>query len=295
MPDSRGLLEHEPSAAAGRVARAWAEREASDVLPRPNQLEFSAQSLDGASDAGILPESLRQRIESDPRTLALVGSKTALRHLGTFRLRLLTLVRAPMDEARRDELASWLRGGWPAPESERALITMESLVEALDALQRPLDLEARRSDVHRALNHAWRGTYHQRPRAAGFDMGSRAPQEHARADLFLMEATHAAIRLIRRFGAPAELDLTRLHAFLRNVASPSLVEALSPARFALITIQPYRYQGAVALDELEASDAWAQARLTAAPPPPFLVTERLFIGALLLAGLCVYATARMRV
>lgn len=92
-------------------------------------------------------------------------------------------------------------------------------------------------------------------------------------------ALHRGLRLTGRDGTVEEHELLHLEQELARLSRPGWIEALSPIWLRQLTIQPYRYEAAAALERLEASPAWRS--LPRQTPSPWTS------GTLALAAACI--------
>ena len=210
-------------------------------------------------------------------------------------VRVRSLVRGSMSEAQRDHLAARLRSSWPEPGAPRALRTMVGLVALGELIERPFDPsdEAWRDSAHRALlAHRIEGHGAFADHAGQF--GDGAPGR--KMERPLLEPTHAAVRLMRHFDVPDGIDPVAAVRYLERMATPSLVEATAPRAWGLLTVQDYRYHGAVALAELREllGDSEANVELERLDRARALVVTRILLATLALVALCLFATLRAR-
>ena len=223
-----------------------AERALRTALPHganPLEAEAPTHSLLGAARAGFLADEHWDAVLADER-MAILDADGPLLESGTTEWLLRAAARTPLSAGERDHLAGRLRAAWPSPERPRALVTMATLVEWLDLLARPLSGEPYRADAHAALIAA----VHEEP-SNGF-VSDPADRTRTRADIHRVEPTRAALTLVERFGAPADLELGEIESFLRRAATPSVIEALAPASARMLTVQPYRLEAELGLREL---------------------------------------------
>lgn len=266
------------------LAEAWRQR-GRTLIDEP----LFVTALDGAARLDLMPDELWQALRADPETQRLLTSDTALRFPSVSGIRLRALVRGGLTDAQRDHLASALERGWPAVEEPDALQRMALLTELADCLGRPLPNEPLRASVARALEAHWMPLDGRGDGLAAFARtAAEALLRQGSADtpaLLLLPPTRMAATLIARFGTPASIDLKRVAAFLRRTATPTLVEALAPRWWPMVTTQPYRYEASAGLHAM---------RAITAPRAGSWLRESTLLGTLLLVGLCVVATLRMR-
>jgi hypothetical protein len=245
---------------------------------------LSIHVLAGAARLGVLPDGLWAAIAADPSTQVLAQGHAASLVPSHAQVRVLALARAGLDEDRRERLAGLLRASWPRAEAPRALEEMATAVELAEHLGRPFGDEVV-EDVRRALELHWTGAVPGWPEPAPFTSDLPRAGDHRSGDPLHLPATRAAVALIARFGAPAGIDLPRVRRYLQRAASPSLVEAVSPAAFPMLTTQDHRYVAACALHDLDRLPGAASAGLAAR-----LRAANVILGALLVVALCVLAT-----
>jgi len=268
------------SAARTAVAAAWGRRAPGAPL---FDAGFGVFALAGAARLDALPDDLWRAVADDPDTRALLEREGTLVAADLVELRVRALARAGLTDAQRDHLARRLDATWPPPEAPWALENMGVLEALAERIGRPPG-EGRDGQVARALELHWLGADPDEPFAAPFASEPWTAGRRRLGDPLYLGATHAALELLRRHGAPPGLDLARVRAFLERAARPSLVEALAPAAWPRLTVQSYRYDAAVALRVLAA--------LPQAPAPerPDWRAERALLAALLLVALCLFAT-----
>ena len=251
--------------------------------------------LSGAARAGALTEARWRELAADPQTAAMLEREGPVVDPGLIDVRVRSLVRGSMSEAQRDHLAARLRSSWPEPGAPRALRTMVGLVALGELIERPFDPsdEAWRDSAHRALlAHRIEGHGAFADHAGQF--GDGAPGR--KMERPLLEPTHAAVRLMRHFDVPDGIDPVAAVRYLERMATPSLVEATAPRAWGLLTVQDYRYHGAVALAELREllGDSEANVELERLDRARALVVTRILLATLALVALCLFATLRAR-
>jgi len=275
--------------------RAWIDQRWSEAQARGADYDtlLPESVLRGAVRLDVFPRGLWDALREPERFGYLLEHDGPLSYPAASRvdLGLRALARLDLSQDERDHLGRRLELGWPHEPVLQRLETMAALCTLAAALERPLPVRDLRDSVHAALLEHWRGERADEPREAGFAT-ELADVEREIADIHLVNATLAAVELIERFGLPPGIELKRLEAFLQRVATPSLIEALSPRGFEAISVQPYRYVAAVALRKLHATTEWSEhdrePNLLAA-----LISERVLVASLLLVVLCIFATLRV--
>jgi hypothetical protein len=274
-------LPFERSTARRAIELAW---ERSRATAKLFDHELSRHVLAAAARVDLLPDDLWRAIASGREARGLLEREGTLSAASHVELLVRSLVRAGLTEAQRDHLARRLAATWPRSEATRALEDMAGIQELSELIGRPLGDE-RRAQVEQALWQHWRGADPGRAFAAPFASEPRTAGEGRLGDLLYLNATHAAVRLMGRFGVGERIDLARVRAFLVGAATPSIIEVLAPEAWIGLSTQSYHYDAAVALDRLEALPE-AQAIVTIKS----WQAERVFMATLLLIALCLFAT-----
>ncbi len=229
-------------------------------------------SVDGAARTNSLSLASWKALAEDPDTQSLLGEHALHPSPLTFGSRVLALAKSGLTESESKRLATWLMGAWPTANSRRPLVTTRGIVELLNALAQPINFEEHVAEVHALLQSSWNAE----------DLGPAA-----------VSASLAAAGLIHQFGAPAGFDLADMRLRLRRLATPSLVETLGPHSLKYLRIQSYRFEAGAALELLDAAARKSEME-PAAAPGSWIVSERLLLGAALLALLCVLSVLLAR-
>ncbi len=243
------------------------------ALARGDRLSPSV--LDAAARLDVLRPEARNEIAASDRSQRLLRREGPFSHLHmqAFRIRVLA---DRLDPRTRATLAARLLATAPAPGDKDAVRTTALIAELLELLEADVRLD--RSAVHAILEAAWTGP--------GFQGDPAAPPLLSSA-IHQTEPTLHAVDLILRYGLPSAVPGGELMHFLRRSFSrPNTSSA----------------HLAVAQDLLERRypDLRAVAPASAAPGPSAgparllepLIKWRAILGALLLVGLCLYATWR---
>ncbi len=289
---ARWLAESGAARVESPRARARIEEVLAGLAPDESVLDADApaHALLGAAEAELLPERVFSALRS-AREAGILAHDGPLLESATTEWLVRAAARGDLDDGERTRLATRLVAAWPDPDAPRALEAMASIDDLCALLGRPLGGESLRGAAHHALESHWVGTSVPEAEAAGF-VTDPARTRNPEADVHGVAPTLAAVRLMRRFGVPAKIELERVEAFLRRAATPSLVEALAPTAFDALTVQSYRFVAEVGLGQLELLRA--ERSFTARPRRALerLSGQRLLLAALALVGLALFATGR---
>jgi hypothetical protein len=143
------------------------------------------------------------------------------------------------------------------------LETALRVTQLLDLIQRPIDRDQYRGNVH-----DWLRKFHS-TKGGGFQLAGGFKQYLA-SPVGSLEATSHGVELMEIYGVPDDLDLNWLRAFLRPLSYRPMNE---------------KWIAAATLDRLN--------RLPGVTQPSwleFLYYERSLLAAAVLVGLCIYAT-----
>jgi hypothetical protein len=197
------------------------------------------------------------------------GIKPQSVHLGQYDWVVRTAVaRDDLSSAERDLLAQRLLATLEGMASDQyaKLETALRVTQLLSVIERPIDRNLYQGKVHDLLREFHGQRRWWRTIAGGF----RSYRRIAAGDL---QATAHAIELMETYGVPADLDLRWTQSFLRPLASRKISDE--------------QWVAAAALGRLN--------RLPGVPQPTWmevLYYERSLLAAMVLVGLCVYATLR---
>jgi hypothetical protein len=250
-------------------------------LAKPRRL--LAEEIAGEQNPYILSSAMRvgllagdeagqlRTFENQRRSLltGLPGIKPQGVHLGQYDWVVRTAVaRGEVSPAEQDLLAQRLLETLDGMASDQYAKLEKALrvTQLLSVIERPIDCDQYRGKVHDLLRE-----FHGQRRwwwtiAGGF----RSYRQSATGDL---QATAHAIELMEIYGVPSDLDLRWTRSFLRPLASRK--------------ISDQQWVAAAALGRLN--------RLPEVPQPTWmevLYYERSLLAAIVLVGLCAYATLR---
>jgi hypothetical protein len=282
-----------PFEASPARARLSAALVGAGTPPNPCAVTAPAFALLGAARAGLMPRGAWDGVLGDAQVQRVLLGRGPLREAAITEWLVRAAAAAPLPDEVRSRLAARSAAAQPEPETQRALETLDHLARMCALLGHPLDGPEATARARAALSRRWAARPGQGHAGGGFASDSM-PREIAARAVHQVDPTLAAVRLMRRFGVPAEIDLDVLEAYLRRAATPSLVEALAPAALEMLSIQSYRHVARVALDELDLLRAEALIPRPRRHALARLVDGRLLLCAVALVGLCLATLAQMK-
>lgn len=241
-----------------------------------NGERLPAYELSYASRAGLIPDARLVEL-LDPESYAatsLLDPRSRSHEISSlgqseWRIRAL-LATGELGVEEVDHLEHRLHASWPALDGFSNIQSIRLIVMLCDAIGRPLDPETWRASVHDVLRRCWQD--HSGFRPGGF---SSNIEKLKSSDLHV---THDAVVLMERFGAPPEIDLYRLGAYLDSQAR---VLFIAPRRHWM------QEAAGVALLRLEDRIGYPSRGVF-----EFILAERMLLGGLLVVVLAVFAIRR---
>lgn len=172
----------------------------------------------------------------------------------------------------REKLAARIDAAWPSTSSYDPLADALLRLRLFDHLGLAARVESRRADVHALLQDHWLppGGSRMFAKRGGFT------SDPAQFQSSVLGSTHAAVRLMARFGVPDGIDLRAVRGYLRGESAAHWLVFPEPAWLKL--------EARAALAQLEREIGVPRRALAAA-----IVGERVLIACVLLVLLCLFA------